>query len=600
VKIREKIHAVRADVLVTASYAIFAVVLVSHLWRDPNGRMLADNKQDHIFFEWVLTHAARVVTHGDSPIFTEELNAPLGVNLMANTSILGLAIPLSPITLIFGAGVTFALLTTLALFGTATAWYYVLSRDLVRSRAAAAVGGLFCGFAPAMVSQDTGHPNIAGQFMIPFIVRAVLRLRQPGPVVRRGLVLAALVIYQCFLNEEMLFLTALALLVFLLVYLPVREIIPTAKAALPTLGVAVGISAAVLAYPLWHQFAGPQAYHGLPKFVLGFSTDLDSYKEFSRRSIVADVPRIAKMGGPTEENSFFGRPLVLVLVPTTIALWRQRAGRALVVTGAVFGVLSLGSTVRYHGVVTSWRGPWGLFDSLPLFNSVVPTRLALVVTPVVGLLLALLVDRHIARPAPPVEVAEAAPAASPVSPASRAGRPRLASRLLWAGALVGALVPLIPTPHPTVARTGLPTFFSSGRWHDYLPPHATVVPAPSDWNENLEAMQWSTQANLDFRLVGGYFLAPDPNRPDREASFGPTYPATMRLLLDVAGNGQVPTVTPEQRAQARSDIAYWRATNIVLPDQHANSDAVRQTVDQLFGPGKHIDDIWLWDVRSSA
>src|SRR4051794_13527414 len=267
VKIGETTRGVRATAVALLSYVACAVLVLQHLWADPQGRMFADNGQDQIFFEWVLTHAARLFTHGDNPFFTDQLNAPVGVNLMANTSVLGLALPLAPITLLFGAGVTFVLIDTIALAGTAAAWYFILSRHVVTSRAAAYVGGLFCGFAPSMISQSTGHPNIAGQFLIPFIVWSVLRLREPGPVLRRGLVLGALVLYQCFINEEVLFLTAVAMFVFLVAYLPPREYLPTLRAATPAILVGAVAAGLLLAAPLYFQFFGAGSYHGLPSFV---------------------------------------------------------------------------------------------------------------------------------------------------------------------------------------------------------------------------------------------------------------------------------------------------------------------------------------------
>jgi len=566
----DKIRGRWPDWAALACYLAAAVVVLLPLWSDPNGKMLADNAQDETFFEWVLTHAARSVTHGDSPIFTDQLNAPLGVNLMANTSVLGLALPLSPVTLLFGAGVTFVLISTLALALTAAAWYYVFSRHLVRRPAAAFAGGLFCGFAPAMVSQVTGHPNIAGQFLIPFIVLTVARLREPGSPWRRGLILAGLVIYQCFLNEEMLFLTALTLLIFLLVYLPPGEWWPALRRALPAFGVAALVAGVVLAYPLWRQFAGPQSYRGLPGFVLGLSSDLASFKEFSRRSIfggsAANLARIDMMGGPTEENTFFGIPLVLLFLAAAVALWRVRVARAAVVTAVLFALLSLGNLVKYNGTETTWTGPWKLLSDLPLFDSVVPTRLALVITPMLGILVALLLDRF-----------EGFPAA------------------VWASAVIAALIPLIPTPQPAADRT-VPVFFTSGDWRSHVPKDGTVVPVPGGWYEYLDAMQWSTAAHLEFNLVGGYFLAPDPGRDDREAVFGPAVPPTMQLISDVAGDGTVPVVSDDQRRQARTDIAYWHATTFVLPERHANSEPLRQTLDQLLGPGQHVDDVWIWSI----
>src|SRR5437762_178263 len=41
-----------------------------------------------------------------NPFFTTDMNMPAGVNLAANASVLGLGVPLTPVTLLFGAGVT--------------------------------------------------------------------------------------------------------------------------------------------------------------------------------------------------------------------------------------------------------------------------------------------------------------------------------------------------------------------------------------------------------------------------------------------------------------------------------------------------------------
>ncbi|WP_426503981.1 DUF6541 family protein [Dactylosporangium sp. McL0621] len=645
-KFGEKTREVRVTAVALLTYVVGAVLVLQHLWADPQGRMFADNNQDQIFFEWVLTHAARLFTHGDNPFFTDQLNAPVGVNLMANTSVLGLALPLAPITLLFGAGVTFVLIDTIALAGTAAAWYYILSRHVVTSRAAAYVGGLFCGFAPSMISQSTGHPNIAGQFLIPFIVWNVLRLREPGPAVRRGLVLGAVVLYQCFINEEILFLTAVAMFIFLLAYLHPREYLPTVRTALPALLVGAVAAGVLLAVPLYHQFFGPQAYHGLPDFVHGFSSDLASFKEFSRRSILApdDLSVIEKMGGATEENTFFGWPLLGLVLAGTVALWRQRAARALFITALVFALLSLGTVIKYNGADTSWHGPWKWVHELPLFDSVVPTRLGLVIAPLLGVMLALLVDRYVVglpAPAvagstpfggtagssqPPAEPSGPDPDDSPAPdrpdprgvlaaessamPEKSEGavavktdrRPELeettpAARWLWAVALIIALVPLVPTPQPAAPRSPIPAFFSTNAWRAEIPENSIVVGIPMGWFEGLDVMRWSTEgAGLDFRIAGGYFLVPDDNDPNKAAMFGPHTRPTMQILNTAANDGTVPQIAPDQLAQAKADLAYWQADYLVLPDQHNNSEAVHQTADQFFGPGKHMVDVWVWKV----
>src|SRR5436309_2636950 len=93
----------RADRLAAAGYLLLALGVTSRLWRHVGGTMLKENRQDNIQFEWVLTNAVRTLRHLGDPFFTDLFNAPAGVNLMANTSIWGLALPLSPITALFGA-----------------------------------------------------------------------------------------------------------------------------------------------------------------------------------------------------------------------------------------------------------------------------------------------------------------------------------------------------------------------------------------------------------------------------------------------------------------------------------------------------------------
>src|SRR6185436_17071698 len=152
----------------------------------------------------------------------------------------------------------------------------------------------------------------------------------------------------------------------------------------------------------------------------------------------------------------------------------------------------------------------------------------LVLTPVIGVLLALVLDR-----------------AGPQRPA-------------WIVAVVGALLPIVPTPLPAVPRPPVPHFFSSGAWRDHVPVDGTVVTVPMGWYPYADAMRWSTAAGLDFRIVGGYFLAPDPNRPDREAIFGPGYSATAQIL-----DGGAPAVDDTLRRKVRADLRRWRATTLV-------------------------------------
>ncbi|MET7671853.1 hypothetical protein ABZS39_27505, partial [Micromonospora luteifusca] len=162
-----------SDVLVVAGYLGLAAVLTSAQWGHP--WRLFHQAGDQILFEWMLAHAAHALAEGENPLYGAALNAPDGVNLMANTSVLGLGVPLAPVTLLFGSQVAFCVAVVCCLAGTAAAWYALLRRRLVSSRSAAAVGGLICGFAPGMIAQAGAHLHIAAQFLVPAILALVFR-----------------------------------------------------------------------------------------------------------------------------------------------------------------------------------------------------------------------------------------------------------------------------------------------------------------------------------------------------------------------------------------------------------------------------------------
>ncbi|HEY2670223.1 MAG TPA: hypothetical protein VGJ07_07575 [Rugosimonospora sp.] len=551
------------DLAVILVYLALAVTVLGRLWHDPGQLNPAANSSDPPFFEWALRHAVRIFTHGENPFFTPRLNAPFGVNLMANTGLLGLTVPLVPVTVLFGPSVAFVLMITLGVTATAGAWYLVLSRHLVRNRFAAAVGGAFAGFAPGIINHTNAHPNLVAQFLLPVIVWRALSMR----TVRHGIVLGLLITWQAFINEELLFLTVLATGIFVAGYAAFRP--GEVRAAVrPFLrgGVAAAVVAGVLlAYPLWYQFLGPQHYHGLPDFVLGYGADLASYPAFAKLSLIGQPVADGQLAPQPEENTFLGWPLLLALLLIVIWLWRRISVRALTVVGLVFFALSLGASVTYRGRVVIKHAPWSWLNHLPLFNSVVPTRLGLVLVPVVAVLLGYAVEEL------------------------------FRARYGWVGglALAVALVPVIPRQLPVAPRPPVPAFFTSGDWRAYLHGDRSLLSADTTWDGNITAMNWDNATGQGYRAVGGYFLGPDASG---KGSYGPQVRPTSGLLANVGYNGGVPPIGDEQREQVRQDVQFWDAGLIVLGPGAPHADDLRNTLDQLVGPGRQVDDVWIWDV----
>jgi len=564
------------DLAAVACYVAVGVYVTIQLWAAPRRYTLAGpGGTDLYVFESFMAHGARVITDLQNPFVTDRLNAPYGINMMGNTSMLGLSIPLSPVTLLFGPNATVLVAVVLSLAGTASAWYFVLSRHLVTSRIAAFAAGALCGFAPSMMSQAVGHVNFIAQFLIPIIGWRVIKLGEPGRAVRNGAILGALVIWQAFLNEEFLLFTAIGCTFFVGTWALAnrREARHRFGTFFTGLGVAAAIGAAALAYPLYVQFFGRQSYEGLPFDPGRFYADVYSYFLFSSESL-AGSREVAALYAPntSEENTFLGWPLMILTAVLAVWLWRVVAARAAAVVASVFGLISLGREIvvaRHHSGVPA---PYKYLAHLPLFDLSLPSRYALVCVPMIGILIAIAGDRL----------------------ATRSRR----DQLIGYAVLAAALVPIAPTPLAVHEVPPTPRFITSGDWRSYVDDGGTLVGVPisagAQWN--ITTLRWSSVTGMDIVMPGGYFIG--PAGPDNKRARWNAPPRPTSTLLDrVAYRGVAPNVTDEDRRAAREDLRFWRASVVVLGPHKYEAD-LRSTLEALLGPGQRVDDVWLWDVRS--
>ncbi|TDB72750.1 hypothetical protein E1165_19345 [Micromonospora sp. KC723] len=567
----------RKDLAVYGTFLAVALWVTSQIWVDPAGRVASLYSSDPAQVQFFMAHSVRVVLHGEFPFYTDQFNYPDGVNLMANTAVLALGIPMVPITLLFGPAVSFVVLVTVALAGTASAWYHVFSRHLVRRRLAAAVGGWFCGFSPAMLSHASWHPNIISQWLLPFIVWRVMVLTRSTRPVRDGALLALLVTVQAFINEEILLFTALACGVFLTAMVAQRPALwsaawrPLAK-GLPVCTVVAG---SLLAYPLYIQFAGPMAYHGLSDTVRDYGNDIAAF--FAPGSPTFGGHERANVNlapNYSEENAFFGWSLSLIAVGIVVWLRREVLVRALAVTGFFFAVLSLGERVSWWDREL-FTGPWELLVRLPLLDAVVPTRFGLITSVVIGMLLALAVQRAWTLRGPEWRHA----------------------KTVTVGALILALLPIVPMPLKVTSRPPVPDFITSGRWREYVAADQTLVPVPVPSMGNTYGMRWAASTNLDFKIPGGYFLAPRNGNTGDPGRFGGRPSGIGELLDEVTATGRAPKLDDRQRRRSLDELRHWNAAVLVLPVRQHHVEPLRRTVEQLVGPARKELDVWVWDVR---
>ena len=498
----------RAALLVVSCYLGAALIVTSRLWPDPASRTVAGNPTDADLFAWYLRYAAAAVQHGHLPaLVTTAMNAPVGINMMWNTSLLLPTVLLAPVTLLLGPQVSLTVLTTAGFAGSAAALYYVLRRWQV-STAAAALAGAVYGFSPALVHSVLAHYNLEFAVLPPLIIDAGLCLAvgRPRPqvasaprvraVVWDGARLGLLAAAQLFISEEVALITAIAGLVLVagLAAARPRSAVRRLGPAAAGLLIAAAVSIALAGPALWTQFGGPVVQHG-PLFPLDYYVNdpasfvtPSSYLLFHTAGTAAAADRY--QGGETEYLAYLGWPLIIVVLLAAVACWRRPAGRAATLTLGVLVVLSLGGHPLVGGTLhPAVNLPWHWLEEHQLFAWVLPDRFSIVADGLAAALMALGIDA----------VSELLAARRRLSARHRlsawvkdvggdrplSGRARAA--VLGVAAL--ACLPLLPRPLASATAVSLPAGWTRTFTALHLPSGAPVLVVPVPTNILTPAMR---------------------------------------------------------------------------------------------------------------
>jgi len=515
---------VSAGWLVLCGYAVGAVAVTWRLWADPAGRVQVGDVHDVDLFAWFLRYEATMVAHGRLPaLVTTAMNAPRGISLMWNTSLLLPGLLLTPVTLAAGPQVSLTVLLTAGFAGSAAALGWVLRRHGV-SLGAAALGGAVYGFSPALLESGIGHYNLQFAVLPPLIIDALLRIvTGRGRPVRAGAWLGLLTAAQLLTGEELLADTALAGLVLV-------------AGAAAGLGTGAAVVLLICGHALWEQFRGPLTQHYVPRV-----TPYTSYF-YAHPGVFVTPPgdllfhtpgsAAAAASYPThlsEYLAYLGWPLLAVLAVAAVGYWRDPKVRAVAVTFAALELFSLGGRYRGAGPFL----PWHWLQGLPVLGQVLPDRFAILADGAAAAVLAFSLDR--ARPAV----------------ARRWGRP--GAGLVTAVAVL-AVLPLVPRPLPTQPVARAPAGWHAAFARLRLPASARVLVVPIPYGHRTQAMRWQADTGQPGSLIGGFFLGPDGAGRTRVS---PGAASADAAYLDPLWAGASPAVV-RSRAQLRADLAYWR------------------------------------------
>jgi hypothetical protein len=571
-------------------YLAGAIYLTARIWVNPAGLSQTGDTEDIDQATWFVRYTATAVSHFRLPALeTIAMNAPHGVNLMWNTSLLLPGIVVAPVTLLFGPQVALTTLLTIAFAGSAAAMYYVLRRWHASPLAAALGGGLY-GFSPALVNSGIGHYSLVLAMLLPLIIDRVLRMvTSQGSPVRNGLWLGLLVAAQLFISEESLVDAVIATIVLLAVLAlsRPREVLGRVRPLVTGLGTAAVVALVLGARSLWVQFHGVSA-HAAAAVIINYHNQLTNLGTLPyafvnpASSVLLHTHRTGVIANNypqplAEYLAYLGIPMIILLLAAIVYFWRQVPIRVAGITCLVLEWLGMGSKPFQPGQVSlpSFLLPWHFLEDLPVIAGMVPDRLCILADAALAVVLAFSLDR------------------------ARSGQ--IAPFKNWrhgagiaTGLAVFALLPLVPAPYATASVEPLPAGWQATFTALRVSPEDRVLVAPFPWAATTQVMRWQAQTGEPATMVGGDFIAPD--QPGRLGRAGRSAMTPTAYYIDDLYAHQVDP-TPPTAAQIRADLATWKPAAVVAVT--TPSSPLGRFLVKLFGrPTTRIGQMLGWRLVS--
>lgn len=563
---------------------------------------------------WFLGWGAHALLSGLDPFFTRAIDAPSGVNMAVNTTVLPLGVLLAPVTAWLGPISSFNLALRLAPALSALGVFWVLRMERLRA-GPAFVGGLCFGLCAYEAAQaSTGHLNLESVGLLAplcwLVLDAICRpARRPA---RRGLAIGVLAFVQLLVSAELLADAAVVVGVcagiVVVVTAASSRLGPDRLAVLGRRVASVGAPALAVflllsAYPLWSMLAGPGHLDGPPEpihVLANYSESLGSLVVPTATQALAPG-RIASVGASlfargsdlTEDGLYLGIPLLMTCV--AVVVWRRRDRRVLLtgLFGALGIVLSMGPSLILWRRATGIALPMAVLERVPLLDGAVPARYSVFAQLAAASLLALGLDA-------------ALPARRRRRRTVQGAAGRLGLCTLWAGV---ALVPVVPVVPFSSAPAGVPSVFRTGTT-PALGRGSVVLTYPYPVSPATAPMVWQAVDRFRFRLLGADALVPGPG--GQPTSIPPPLApiAVQRLLLEAFGGPSAPSygllapgrlaVSAAEVDALRSFVRRWHVGTVLWTPAGTSPLVVLAAFRAAFGPPVRLGGVDLWRTGAGA
>jgi hypothetical protein len=583
--------------VVAAVYLVLAVLANGSAWTHGIAHSIQTSGGNDVPEEiWFLAQTPWVLLHGHNPLANDWLNAPVGVNLMDNTTMPLLGIVGFPITFFFGPIATFNVLIDLAIFASAMSFFFMVRR-FVSWWPAAFVGGLAYGFSPFTAATANGHLFLLFQAIPPLVILFVdrgLRSSKTSPL-RAGVAIGLCFVAQFYISTEAF--ASLAVMTCIAVvlaggYALWKHVALDPRRLVTMAGCAAIVVALGTGYGAWVAVAGPEHITGpaqpataiagvtvdplglvVPtidqRFTLGHAPLGDSFVA------LRDPNWHIVFESPVENGSYVGVPLLIALVAGGILLRRKRFALFCSAMGVIGLIMSMGSRLHVDGYRTGIPLPFIVIEHLPLLDSSVAARWVTYFWLFAALLLALLLDAVYAR----------------VAANDRFGTTGgvAASGIL---ALV-VLLPLVPAWPYAAAPASVPAWFTNDARSLPAGSAALVYPLASSTNDS--AMLWQAMADMEFRMPGGFAVIPGPTGANTFG--GQASPLEEALAQCEEGAASVPSFSAQD---VRTQLHQWHTETVVVVPTAPGAACAAELFTGALGPAQRVGGALVWPHLDAA
>ncbi len=524
-------------------YLLLGFVLWIHAWAQGATTHTLCGCGDPALFLWFFQWPATALAHGQNPFFSTAMFHPDGINLLAQTSVTGLSLPLVPVTWIWGpvASLNVASTITPAL----TAFFaFVVIRRWAPWTPAAFIGGLLYGFSPfVLTSLEFAHLMTAALMLLPLILAVLdeIIIRQRHSARWSGVALGVLLFAQFFLSSEILAICAVLVVVCVVVLVVAAalfrqdELRRLAPHAIEALAIGLGVGVVLLAWPIWFALEGPAHLSGLvwPNLskIGGYLASDFVSENIPKRNNDLYLLLGGYQGSPLGSSAYLGWTFIAVMVAGVAAFWRDRKMWFFAFLLVLCGILSI-----QHRPGGSWV-PSQLFEKLPVLENVIEQRYMAIGYLAAAVLLALILY-HLHELVPDWRG--------------------------WLGSLAVtalALVPMLTVFAPTLPFAMRPVILP--RWYTTvapnLPPGQVLLSYPAPFSGIQDAMAWQAVNVMHYSQAGG-------GGPQGQAIHAGGATAGFDVLSKLAFGivDPPPTGTRAQYAAVRHALKVWRVTTVVI------------------------------------